>query len=529
MIVDLEYNLISRVAVGDFLRRSARRFPDKEALVEYRGGKRLAFTYEELNRLTNRFARACRRWGLRPGERVAAIGGNSWEYLVAAYGLAKAGLVWVPINARMAVNDILYVLQHSEARTVILDDLAAGYAEVMRRQLGLEHLLFLPVTGAPLPEGETSFPEFLEGASDEEVEDVLINDRDVVQIMYTSGTTSRPKGALITHLQVVFAALFNIGTLLFSPDERLLCMMPLFHCAQHTLVNSAFTAGATVILLRAFDPALVLRVVETERLTWLFALPVMYRALVDHPDIDRYDLSSVTRCLYALAPMDRNTLARARRKFSRAEFLLGTGQTECYPATNVFFAAWAEGEANYWGRSLLGVETAIMDEEGNLLPPGRIGEIVWRAPTVMAGYFKDPEATAQARRHGWHHSGDLGYFNEDGLLVFVDRKKDMIKTGGENVPSIKVEEVLLSHPEVAAAAVIGLPHPRWGEAVTAFVVPKEKGRLTSEEVISYCKQHLSGFEVPKAVVFLEELPTTATGKVRKYVLRQQYRDYYLHA
>jgi long-chain acyl-CoA synthetase len=305
-------------------------------------------------------------------------------------------------------------------------------------------------------------------------------------------------------------------------------MMPLFHCAQHAMTASALNVGGTSVVLRGFDPVDYFATVAREKITWMFGLPMMYRTMLDHPEAANYDLSSLRYCLYAMAPMDEGTLRRAIDRFG-ARFGLGTGQTEMYPGT-MFFKPEEQLRrfGPYWGISSLIVDTAIMDDDGNLLPPGQAGEIVHRGPTVMEGYWKNEEATEQARKFGWHHTGDLGVIDPDGQLIFVDRKKDMIKTGGENVPSIKVESVILNEPRIANAAVVGLPHARWGEAVTAFVAAKPETVITEEEIIDHCKQQLAGFEVPKAVVILDQFPLTATGKIQKNVLRQMYSEHYLH-
>ncbi len=523
----LGQNLIQRVAVGDILRRSAGRRPGKEALVEYRGGERMSLTFHQLNEACNRFARAVRSLGLQKGDRVAAICLNSTEYVISIYGLAKGGFVFVPVNPGLSPQELAYVLNHSEARVLIVDD---AFAPVLGRYLdhvpNIKHFISLPVSGQQAGTPFVDFYSFTEGMDGAEIEDVIIEDRDILQVMYTSGTTAMPKGVLISNLNVFITALQNTIDLEIGPESVVTTLMPIFHCAQHTLTTTALLSGAKSVVMRGFDPEGMMKTIQSERITWMFALPMMYRYMLDHPGAGQYDLSSLKICLYAMTPMDRRTLEDARKRIS-ASFILGTGQTEAYPATNYYNVEWYPGkEGNIWGVSSPNYDTAVMDDEGNILPPGEVGEIVWRGPGVMEGYFKDPEATEQARKFGWHHSGDLGYFDQDGMLVFVDRKKDMIKTGGENVPSIKVETVILAHPKVEAAAVIGLPHPHWAEAVTAVVVPRKDSGLTEEEVISWCKQELGGFQVPKSVIFVEDLPRTTTGKVKKHELRKQFIEHY---
>ncbi|MCG8684569.1 MAG: AMP-binding protein, partial [Desulfobacterales bacterium] len=279
--------------------------------------------------------------------------------------------------------------------------------------------------------------------------------------------------------------------------------------------------GGSVSVIRQFEPGQVMNIVEKDCLNLIFGLPIMYRAMVGHPKVQDHNWDELKSCIFAMAPMDQATLEAGIKVFN-AEFMLGTGQTECFPPTNMFHASqYLEKQGNYWGKSNLALDTAVMDDQGNLLGPGEVGEIVWRGAVVMDGYYKDDEATAESRAFGWHHSGDLGSFDHDGQLLFVDRKKDMIKTGGENVASIKVERAILEDFRVEQAAVVGLPDERWTEAVTAFVVPKPDNNLTSEDVIAHCKEHLGKFEVPKQVVITDSLPLTSTGKVRKNILREK--------
>ncbi|WP_027365027.1 AMP-binding protein [Desulfotruncus alcoholivorax] len=523
----LDKNLIHRVAVGDIPRRSAGRWPDKEALVEYRGGSRNSLTFDRFNRACCSFARGIRGLGLSKGDRVAVICLNSTEFVISMFGLAKGGFVSVPVNPGLDPRELAYVLNHSESKVLIIDDVFVPFlANHLNKMPNIKHYISIPVSGGQASEPFIDFHEFIKGLDDSEVEDVIIEDRDIVQIMYTSGTTAMPKGVTISNLNVYFTALQNTIDLQINSKAVITAMMPIFHCAQHALLTTALVACARIVVIRGFDPERLMKTIQNEKVTWMFALPMMYRGMLDHPVIDNYDLSSLETCLYAMTPMDRRTLSDARKRIN-ATFYLATGQTEAYPGTNYFNPDWFSGkEGNVWGRSLSAYDTAVMDDAGNLLPVGKVGEIVWRGPGVMEGYFKDKEATEQAGKFGWHHSGDQGYMDEDGMLVFIDRKKDIIKTGGENVPSIRVETVIMAHPKVESAAVIGLPHQRWIEAVTAVVVPKKDSGLTEEELIQWCKQELGGFQVPKSIIFTDNLPRTSTGKIKKHELRKQFNDYY---
>jgi long-chain acyl-CoA synthetase len=527
---DLTQNLIQRVSLGDIFRRKAATSPDKIAVVEMRGENNIELSYKELNSKLNNFVYMARELGLRKGDRIALLGPNSIEYLICLYGCAKGGFVALPINPGLSPDGIAYILKHAEAKALICDDdLCPLVLKVNGLVPELKTLVSFSVTTDPVKPPFKDLNKLMEGKSDQEIEDVIIRDRDVFQILYTSGTTADPKGVMISHLSVFILSLTNPIELDWQRKTVLLSTLPVFHCAQQTFNTSAFHLGGKVVIFRSFEPNGVIQAIEREKIQVLFCLPVMYRAMLDCPAIKNSKLSSVRTCLYAMTPMDRRTLEESIEMF-KADFMLVTGQTECFPSTNTFRPEWQlKKEGNYWGESALTVDTAIMDASGNLLPSGTVGEIVWRGPGVMEMYLKNPEATNSSREYAWHHSGDLGYFDEDGLLVFVDRKKDMIKTGGENVPSIKIERIILNHPEVEAVAVVGLPHERWIEAITAFVVTVQNSDLTEADILSLCKEHLGGFEVPKRVVFVDELPKTTTGKLEKYKIRNQFSDLYKRA
>ncbi len=512
---------INRIAVGDIIRRAASRYPGKVAVVD--GTKRI--TYRELDHACNQFANYLLSRDLQPGERVACVCQNSLEYLVVMYGIAKAGLVWVPVNPLLAPSDIEYILQHSEASLLVADDLVYAKLAAIPTVAELPDIVTVPLGQTGAAGHAITLAEALENQPAAEPA-VDIHQDDLALIMYTSGTTSRPKGVMQTHLSVYIATLSSIIEVELSKEDVATTMMPLFHCAQHCMTASILHVGATAVVLRGFDPVTFAETVEREKITWMFALPVMYRAMLNHPEVANKDLSSLRYCMYAMTPMDEDTLRRAIDRFE-ARFALGTGQTEMYPGT-MFFKPEEQLRrfGSYWGVSAVAVDTAIMDDEGNLLEHGQIGEIVHRGPTVMKGYWKNAEATAEAQKFGWHHTGDLGVFDQDGQLLFVDRKKDMIKTGGENVPSIKIESILLKQQCIANAAVVGLPHERWGEAITAFVTVQPGKEVDAEEILEHCRRELAGFEVPKAVIFLQQFPLTATGKIQKNLLREQYAGHY---
>ena len=513
---------IGRVAVGDMLRRSARRFPQRIALTD--GARQV--TYRELERDANRFANYLLSRGLKPGDKISMIANNSVEFVKALFGIHRAGLVWVPVNTMLGPDDVGYILDHASVRFAVIDDnlYAKPDLQAALKQRGLD-LIAIDLTGTAARQGLPEFDAVLEGQPETEP-DVEIDDRDLAMIIYTSGTTSRSKGAMHGHLAVVMAAMSNALEMKLDRESGITGHLPLFHCAAHVLLMSFLVVGGKMALMRGFDPAACLDAVDRDRLTNCIGLPMMYQAMLDHPRRREVDISSLRTCTYAMAPMSRPLMERCIAEFC-PNFVLASGQTEMYPSTTMSMPdRQLQRFGNYWGESMVVNDTAIMDDDGNLLPPGEVGELVHRGSNVMLGYYKDPEATENVRKHGWHHTGDLAMIDEHGEVLFIDRKKDMIKSGGENVSSVKVEEALLAHPAVLNAAVVGLPHPQWGEAVTAFITLKPGASADEAAIGEHCRMLLGGFQVPKLVRILVDMPMTATGKLRKVELRQQYTDHF---
>lgn len=517
---------ISRVTLGDVVHRSARRFGERTALIE--GEHRLS--YRALDAASNRFAHHLLGLGLAKGARVGMLCNNSTQMVIAMLGIQKAGLVWVPINTALAVDAIGYILAHAEVRHVVID--TALHVKPELRELlqatDVSPLLCVLDGDTPPPGIPTVQQAVAQGP--ETLPDVDIDSTDLALIMYTSGTTGRQKGVMHSHASVHSVLLSNMVEWGSSPERADVwsSVLPLFHCGQHTVLMSALSVGGAVVVLRGFDPGAMLAAIERHRITVAVGLPMMYGALLAHPQRAIRDLSSLRLCVYAMAPMSRTLLLRLLDEFCPS-FALVSGQTEMYPGATIFEASEQRKRfGSYWGVGTLVNEVAVMGDGGELLAPGQVGEIVFRGPNVMLGYYKDPEATANAQRFGWHHSGDLGRMDDDGQLIFLDRLKDMVKSGGENVPSIKVEEVLLRHPGVMNAAVVGLPHEHWGEAITAFVTRRPDAPADFDEaaLTAHCKEHLGGFEVPKQIIFLAALPMTSTGKIQKFELRKAHQDNY---
>jgi len=514
-------NLICRITLGDCLRRSARRYPKKVALVD--GEKRI--TYEELNRQANQFGHALLNLGLNKADKVVYIGTNRSELLIVFFGAAKAGMVFVPINPAMKPAELKYAIDHVDAKAVVVDEKFVSALNRLKPDLKkVDH--FIAVSGSPNKDIEMhSFAALLNENAAEEVE-VLIADRDPVQILFTGGTTAFPRAAVLTHLSVIMSCCSTALDFKGGYNDILLVALPLFHVALLNGATRIIMLGGTNVILERVDITEILKVIDREKVTTLVLLSPMYRAMLDHPDFQKFDLSSLKNCFYFGAVMPKSFLKECREKIC-PNFVSEFGQTEMSPCATTFKPQDQIRKRGSLGNSGVFVEIGVMDEEGNLLPPGQLGEFVYRSPHVMEGYYQDAESNEAAFRYGWFHSGDLGYLDEDGYVYFVDRKKDMIKTGGENVASIEVEKVIYQDERVQEVHVIGLPHERWVEAITAVVLPRPAAVITKEEIISHCKRHLADYKVPKSAIFVENFPRSSTGKALKYQLRKQFQDYYL--
>lgn len=522
----LELNLATRISVGDLLTRSAQLFGSRTAIVEATGAE---VSYADLDASAEAFGRGLLDAGVQRQEPVAFLLGDSARFVATFFGCAKAGVVALPLNLMLSPEDLGWIVTDADVRTVVVDPPLLPLLErVLGSAPGLERII---VTGeAPETVAGRTLLRWDDLAVDPTPLRVLVEDRDTLHCLYTSGTTARPKGVLTSHLSVHVAALSNALQAghprghAFSVSP---IVLPLFHTtALDTLLLPLLVTGGTAVLPAGFEPAAFLELVETRRATHLMLLPMMYGALLASPALQGRDLSSVRLCMYAMAPMPQERIGEIAAAFPNADVLLGSGQTECVPATVFQWPAHQETKSASWGPSVVTVDTRILDPAGELVPVGETGEIVYRGPHVMSGYWNDAAANTAAFAHGWLHSGDVGHLDEEGVVWFTDRVKDMVKTGGENVSSVEVERALLSFPEIIEAAVIGVPDEQWGEAVTAVVVPADPSAdaaALAERLVAHCRTRLGAFQVPKAVHVVQVLPKTATGKVQKADLRVTFR------
>jgi acyl-CoA synthetase (AMP-forming)/AMP-acid ligase II len=506
----LTRNLIQRINVGDSLTRVAHARPEAPAVVD--GDRRL--TYGEFDVYVNRLAHGLTARGYRVGDALGLASANSAEFLAVYFACAKLGVVCVPINLGWRSHEIAYVLGHSEAKGVVVEDALLDVVRSALTELGAVDVI--PMSGL----------DALLADRDDQPE-VLVEDGAALSYLYTSGTTSFPKGVVGTHKAIYLESLNTALENGWTRDDRFIALMPMFHTAQlNAFCTPAIAVGAQIVVHRGFDPALFLATIEAERITQVFALPMMYRAALDHPSFGQRDLSSLRRAVYAMAAMPESQIKACLDGFG-CDFALLFGQTEMSPVTTFFRPEHQLTHVGAVGTAVTGVQVAVMDETGALLPAGEAGEIVYRGPSTMAGYLKDEAATDAAFDHGWFHSGDVGRFGEDGVLWFVDRYKDVIKTGGENVASLEVERAVYdTDPNVAEVVVVGLPHERWTEAITAVVVAKSGTTVDPEILRRDLRDRLDGYKVPKAVIVVDAFPRTSTGKIQKNLVREQHAEHY---
>jgi fatty-acyl-CoA synthase len=518
-----------RQTLADLLHRSARRFPDKVAVVEAGVAEPRRRTFAQLEADANRIAHALNERGIGAGDRVALLSRNGLPYVQAIFGVAKAGATLVPINFMLGGAEVGYVLQHSGAVGLIAQGaLLAAADEAVEVADAAARLKVRAVLDADGAREEWEPFDALVGAADDAdpgAPDHLVASDAAAQVMYTSGTESRPKGAVLSHE----ALIANYSTCMVDgemrSDDVQVHALPLFHVAQqHVFLLPAIQLGMTSVILPAPDPATVLATIEDHGATMFFAPPTVWIGLLRHPDFDARDLSTLTKGYYGAAIMPVEVLKELSRRRPELRLWNFYGQTEMAPLSTVLRPEDQLRKAGSAGRAALNVEARIAAPDGSELPAGEIGEIVLRSPHAIHGYLDAPDKTAAAFSGGWFHSGDLGVADDEGFITVVDRIKDMIKTGGENVASREVEEAIYAHEAVAEVAVVGLPHPEWIECVVAIVVPREGAELDEATLHAHCRERLAGFKVPKAFRVLDALPKNASGKILKRDLRERFAD-----
>jgi len=498
--------VIRSSTVDDVVRRSARRHPERIAL----HFADRTWTYRELDDAVTRSAAVLLGLGLRQGDRVAAYGRNSDAYLLGFLGCARAGLVHVPVNYALTGDELSYLIEQSGSRAALVDPALAP--ELAKVGGGLDVVL-------PLRDAADCLLDRIRDDDLPEL-DVEVADTDLVQLLYTSGTTSRPKGAMMTHRALVHEYLSCIVSLDLRADDEPLHPMPLYHSAQmHVFLLPYLAVGAVNHLMEAPDVPEILRRVEADTIGALFLAPTVWVPLSNHADFASRELGSLRKAFYGASIMPQPVLQRLQKRLPELGFYNCFGQSEIGPLATVLGPDEHADRPESCGSSVLFVELRVVDDQGREVAAGELGEVVYRSPQLCEGYWDKPEETAAAFTDGWFHSGDLVCADAQGYLTVVDRIKDVINTGGVLVASREVEDALYTHPAVAEAAVIGTPDERWIEAITAFVVVKSE--VTVEELTEHVRGRLAGFKVPKRMVFVDDLPRNASGKLLKRVLRDR--------
>jgi len=500
-------------SVADLLRRTALRVPDKIAM----RAAGTAWSYREFDSLSARVSRGFADLGLEHGDRVAVMARNSPIFACIRYALAARGLVLVPVNSMLGAKEIAFILHDSGARVLCVDREFAGVGQqAAAGGTEVESLVWMHDEDAPSRDVK-SFRELASAALESPA---IVDARSLLQILYTSGTESSPKGVMLSHEAVISQYVSCLVEGEISAGDVVLHAMPLFHCAQLDvfLGPSIYVGGENVITCDT-RPESLLHLFEAHRVTSFFAPPTIWISLLRSPLFDRADLSSLRKGYYGAAIMPVAVLEEMRARLPHTRLWNFYGQTEMAPLATVLKPEDQLRKAGSAGRAALNVETRIVDEQGLDVRVGEIGEIVHRSPHLLSGYFNNEELTSAAFAGGWFHSGDLARIDSEGYIYIVDRKKDVVKTGGENVSSREVEEMIYRLPEVAEVAVVGVADPVWIEAVTAIVVIKAGAALTEHAVITHCRSSMAGFKTPKRVLFMDSLPKSASGKLLKRELR----------
>jgi long-chain acyl-CoA synthetase len=511
------------MGIGNILRRSAFNNANKTALVF----ENQRMNYGELNQRVNCLANSLLQMGLLKGDRVAVLLHNGPEFFEAYFACAKSGAIFVPINNLFQQKELMQVFQYIEPRFLIYDDEFSGIV-----QSTLPELKFLefPIALRSQSAGRKNYGKLIDRGDGKEP-NVDIADDDIVNIFLTSGTTGRPKGAMRTHRHDVSNMMSSALELGIRHDDRTLFLFPFYHVTYADNLRHILMANTIVIRREGkFNPEKVLDILSAERITTCQFVPTMISAMLQAENPGRYDLSDLRLIIYAASPMPVELLKKAMNRFT-CQFVQMYGQTETGPCTTVLrpedhMLEGSEAQTARLasaGRAVFNYEIRIIDGMGSDVATGEVGEIIVRSEAMTVGYWNLPEKTAETIKEGWLYTGDFGRFDEDGYVFIVDRKDDMIISGGKNIYPREIEEVIYTHEAVLEAAVIGVPDDYWGESVKALVVLKEGACATEDEIIDLCKKTIASYKKPRSVEFVQQLPKSPTGKILKRVIKSQYR------
>lgn len=507
--------------VGDIPRRNAGLYPHKTAVIQ--GDTRISFA--QFNERVNRLANGILGLGAAKGDRVAILHQNCHQYIELYFALAKIGTPAVPLNYRYNPKEISYVVQDSGAKMIFFGKEYLSTIEALQKEIrSLEHCICINDT---LP-AMLNYEGFI-AASPAAEPVVSLDEEDIAVLGYTGGTTGRPKGVMTTHRNIITSCYNTSLERLLIPDDRHLIIHPIFHAGGANSMFAFSFIGGTNVILNTTHIDTILRTIQAHRINHVMFVPTLMLSVIEHPNLGSYDLSSLKTIYYGTAPISTELLKKAMSLFS-CNFSQTYGLTETFVPVSILkpqdhtLRGGPEGEKRMSsaGREVMGVQVKIVDSQGREVERGQIGEIVVKGKNVMRGYWNQPELTREVLQDGWLFTGDMGRMDELRYLYIVDRKKDMIISGGENIYAKEVENVLSSHPCVAEAVVIGVPDEKWGEAVKGLVIKKRGADVSEEELISFCKSRLASYKKPKSIEFMDLFPKSAAGKVLKRDLRQKY-------
>jgi long-chain acyl-CoA synthetase len=506
--------------IGDILRANARRFPTKLGVID----REARLTWCEVNDRACRLANLLIGWGMYKGDRVAILAENSHRYIETYFALAKAGIIAVPLNYRLTAYELAYLINHSGSRALLVEESYLPVISQIKGEIpGVSRFL---VMDKAVP-GMDCYEEVLKKSSAEEPT-AEVNEHDTFAILYTSGTTGLPKGAMLTHRNFLNNCTNQALADQSRPHDIAFPPTPWYHAGALFFGLTYMYLGCTQVVQRKFDPEEFLGLVKRENVTTTLLIPTMLNMVMHHVDFDQYRLRGLRLIFYGGGPMPVPLLKQAIERIG-CSFTQGYGLTETLEATFLVSEDHVldgspdrERRLASGGREAATAEVRIVDDNDRPLFPGERGEIVVRSASVMKGYWMNPQATAETLRGGWCHTGDIGYVDEGGYLFIVDRKKDMIISGGENIYPREIEDVLYTHPAVLEAAVIGIPDDKWGEVVMAAVALRPGAIATEEDILQYCATRLAGYKKPRQVKFVTSLPKNPSGKVLKRELRQPY-------
>lgn len=507
-----------QMVIGDIIRTSARRLPDKLAVV-FRGKR---FTYGQLNDRVNRLANGINKLGFKQGDRISILLYNCNEYIEILFALAKLGITAVPVNFRFVGSEIEYIVNNSESQFLIYGEEFQPNVHQVKDNfefIGPKGYLYV---GTNPPEYAQSYEEFLKTNSPEEAQ-VDVTEEDTFYFGYTSGTTGFPKGAVRSHRCNYTLFLAVNATFGLSEEDLSLLIMPLFHSNSIWFALAQLMAGGTIYIYPSgrFNPREILEIIAEEKVTFSSLVPTMYTLIFNLPDKEKYDTNSLRILLTSSAPLMTKTKEEILAFFKHVNLFEGYGATESGLVTTLRPKDQFR-KVRCCGQASIGVAVKILSPDGNEVEPGVVGELFSRSPYQFEGYYKMPETNRDAFRGEWFSAGDMATYDNEGYYYIVDRKKDMIISGGENIYPTEIDDILSKHPKVLEAAVIGVPDEKWGEAVKAVVILKKDAQATAEELIRYCKDRLAGYKVPKSVDFVTEVPKSPTGKILKRQIREAY-------